>query len=210
MNVTVLGASGRTGRLLVQELLRRGHRVTALVRDPSRAPEGTRVVVGDSRDGEALRAALAGADAVVSALGPSGKDADLHRETVALLAPALRAAGVRRYVGISGAGVTAAGDRKRLRDRAISAAMGWFASSMVADKAAELAAWQDTGAEWTLVRPPRLLEGPATGRVEHDAHVSTRSTGMRRADLAVFLADVLDRGLYVRQAPFAATAGRRS
>ncbi|GEO94860.1 NAD(P)-dependent oxidoreductase [Kocuria turfanensis] len=210
MNVTVLGASGRTGRLLVQELLRRGHGVTALVRDPSRAPEGARVVVGDSRNGEALRSALAGADAVVSALGPSGKDTHLHRETVAQLAPALRAAAVRRYVGVSGAGVTADGDRKRPRDRAISTAMGWFAPSMVADKAAELAAWQDTGAEWTLVRPPRLLEGPATGRVEHDAHVSARSTGMRRADLAAFLADVLEQGLYVRQAPFAATAGRGS
>lgn len=45
-----------------------------------------------------------------------------------------------------------------------------------------------------------------TGRVEHDAQVSTRSTSMRRTDLAVFLTDVLEGGLCLRQAPFAATA----
>ena len=79
--------------------------------------------------------------------------------------------------------------------------------AVVADKTAELAAWRDTDLDWTVVRPPRLGDGPATGRVEHDAHVSTRSTRMRRADLAGFLADVLEQGLYPRQAPFAATAG---
>lgn len=206
MIVTVLGATGRTGRLLVTELVRRGHEVTVLVRDPYGAPEETHVVVGDSRDGQALASALIGAEAVVSTLGPTRKDHQLHRQTATRLVPAMRATGVRRYVGISGAGVDATGDRKRARDRVISAGMHLLARSMVADKAGELAAWQDTEMDWTLVRPPRLVDGPATGRVEHDAYVSTRSTSMRRADLAVFLTDVLEQELYLRQAPFAATA----
>ena len=209
MIVTVLGATGRTGRLLVAELLRRGHEVTVVVRDPYGAPEGTHLVIGDSRDRQALAAALAGAEAVVSALGPRGKDHQLHRQTAAQLVPAMRAAGVRRYIGISGAGVNTAGDRKRARDRVISAGMGVFARSLVADKTAELAVWQDTEVDWTLVRPPRLVDGPATGRVDHDASVSTRSTVMRRGDLAVFLTDVLEQGLYCRQAPFVATADPR-
>lgn len=206
MNVTVLGGTGRTGRLVVQELVRRGHEVTVVVRDPDKAPEEAHVVVGDSRDGQVLAAALDEADAVVSALGPGRKEHQLHRQTVAQLVPAMRAAGTGRYIGISGAGVNASGDRKRARDKAISAGMGLFARSMVADKTAELIAWKDSGSDWTLVRPPRLVDGPATGRVEHDAYVSTRSTSMRRADLAVFLADVLERELYIGQAPFAATA----
>lgn len=206
MNVTVLGATGRTGRLLVAELGRRGHEVTVLVRDPSRAPEATHVVVGDSRDAQALASALIRAEAVVSALGPARKDHHLHRQTAIRLVPAMRMTGVRRFIGISGAGVDAAGDRKRARDRVISAGMHLLTRSMVADKTGELAAWQDTELDWTLVRPPRLVDGPATGRVEHNAYVSARSTRMHRADLAAFLTDVLEQELYLRQAPFAATA----
>ena len=205
MNVTVLGGTGWTGRLLVAELIRRGHDVTALIRDPERSPDHTRVVVGDSRDPRSLAEALAGAEAVISALGPARKQNQLHRETAAQLVPAMRAAGMRRYIGISGAGVNADGDRKRRRDRLISAGMGLFARSMVADKTVELTLWQDTELDWTLVRPPRLIDGPPTGDLEHDAHISTRSTNMRRSDLAVFLVDVLESEHYVRQAPFAAT-----
>ena len=115
-------------------------------------------------------------------------------------------AGVTRYVGVSGAGMDAPGDRKRRRDRVISFLVQRLAPATVADKAAELAVWQTTDLDWTLVRPPRLNDGPATGRVEHDAHRSASSTRMSRADLAELLADILEQGLYVRQVPFAASA----
>ena len=207
MNVTVLGATGATGRQLVPVLLDRGHTVTAVVRDPARAPAGVRVVAGDVRDPAVLAAAVAGADAVVSVLGPRGRDRDLHRTMAGHLVAAMAEAGVSRYVGVSGAGMDAPGDRKRGRDKVISFLVQRLAGATVADKAAELAAWQATRLDWTLVRPPRLHDGPATGRVEHDAHRSTRSTRMSRADLAGLLADILEQGLYVREVPFAASAG---
>ncbi|WP_165865592.1 NAD(P)-dependent oxidoreductase [Vallicoccus soli] len=206
MRVVVLGATGATGREVVPVLLRRGHEVVAVVRDPSRAPEGVRAVVGDARDPDVLPRALQGADAVVSALGPRGRDRGLQRAVVAALAPAMLAAGVRRYVGVSGAGVDAPGDRKRRRDRAVSRLMHLLAPGAVADKEGELRAWQGTALDWTLVRPPRLQDGPATGRVELDPHRSTRSVTMRRADLAQVLADLVASGEHVREAPFAATA----
>ena len=101
----------------------------------------------------------------------------------------------------------ARGLRTSLADR--SFAEVWVSPRQRARQTAELAVWQDTEADWTLVRPPRLVDGPATGRVDHDASVSTRSTVMRRGDLAVFLTDVLEQGLYCRQAPFVATADPR-
>lgn len=60
--------------------------------------------------------------------------------------------------------------------------------------------------DWTLVRPPRLQDGPATGRIAHHATVPGRSTSLRRADLASFLADVTEQHLYPRQAPFVSSA----
>lgn len=205
MRVAVLGATGRTGRAVVEELRRRGHDVTVLVRDAARAPAGTRVVVGDVRDGAALAQVVEGADAVVSALGPTKGEVHLHATVAPALVAAMQAAGVRRVVGVSGAGVDAPGDRKRPRDRAISAVMGVVTRAMVADKRAELDVLAASDLDWTLVRPPRLGDGPSTGEVEHDAHVSARSTTMARADLAVLLADVLEQALYVRAAPFAAS-----
>jgi len=58
---------------------------------------------------------------------------------------------------------------------------------------------------WTLVRPPRLTDGPATGSVPHDAHQSQCATTLSRADHVVFLIDVLERHLYPRSAPFVAS-----
>ena len=100
MRVAVLGATGATGRLLVDELVRRGHTVVALTRSPhADGPDGVTWVVGNARDTDALRALVRGADGVVSALGPRRSDSTLHREVASLLVTAMRDAGVRRFVG---------------------------------------------------------------------------------------------------------------
>lgn len=210
MKVAVLGATGRTGRPLVAELLRRGHEVSVLVRDPGRiadAADSVRVVTGSSRDAAALTDLVTGADAVVSALGPTGRDTTLHRETAAALLPVMRQAGVERFVGVSGAGIDVPGDRKSPSARVISFLIQRLGGAVVADKPAEHAVWAAGDRDWTLVRPPRLKDVPATGAVEHHASTSCRATWISRADLAAFLVDCLERHLYPRQAPFVA-AGR--
>jgi putative NADH-flavin reductase len=203
VDIVVLGATGRTGRLVVAEALRRGHGVTALVRDAATAGLPPQVVVqqGQARDAEALAKAVVGADAVVSALGPRAGDATLHRDVAAALVDVLRGAGVRRFVGVSGAGIAVPGDAKSVRDRIISAVVRRFGGAAVADKAHEHAVWAASGLDWTLVRPPRLTEEPPTGRVEHHAHRSPRATAIGRADLAAFLLDCVEQGLHVGAAP---------
>jgi uncharacterized protein YbjT (DUF2867 family) len=75
MNVTVFGATGGVGSQVVDQLHSRGHTVTAYVRNPSKVPgtwgEDVTVVVGELSDAAAIDRAVQGADAVVSALGPS-------------------------------------------------------------------------------------------------------------------------------------------
>ena len=205
MRVAVLGATGAIGRLVVAELVRRGHEVVALTRSEAASSlEGVRWVSGDARDPQAVRALVAGADVVVSALGPRRGDQTLHREVAPLLVAAMRSAGVRRFVGVSGAGIDVPGDRKSRRDRVISALIQRFGGQAVRDKAVERQVWAGSGLDWTLVRPPRLVDGPATGRVEHSAHRSPRRTSIPRADLAVFLADLVARRDYLQQAPLVA------
>jgi putative NADH-flavin reductase len=203
MKVAMLGATGRTGRLVVDELTARGHDVVALVRDPAAAnlPGAVQLVAGDVRDPAALRDVVAGADAVLSALGPRKGDRTLHREFAPLLVTAMKECGVRRFVGVSGAGIDVPGDRKRLRDRVISTLIQRLGGDAARDKGLEYETWRDSDHDWTLVRPPRLAEGAASGAVDHSAHRSARSTSIRRADLARFLVDVLESSEYLRQAP---------
>ena len=74
MNVTVFGATGQIGSQVVDQLRSHGHKVTAYIRNPSKLParwgEDVNVVVGELSDPTAVDAAVAGADAVVTALGP--------------------------------------------------------------------------------------------------------------------------------------------
>lgn len=205
MRVAVLGATGATGRLVVEELARRRHDVTALVRTvPTGEVRDVRWVQGDARDPSGVADLVQGAGAVVSALGPRKGDATLHRDVTPHLASAMQAAGVRRFVGVSGAGIDVPGDRKSTRDRLISALVRRFGGEAVRDKAVERELWAATDLEWTLVRPPRLVDGPATGAVEHAAATSPKRTSISRADLAAFVVDLVERPDYVRQAPLVA------
>jgi nucleoside-diphosphate-sugar epimerase len=68
--ILVTGASGLTGRFVVDELVRRGHRVRALCRaegDPAARPDGVEIALGDLRDHESLARAMRGATGVVHA-----------------------------------------------------------------------------------------------------------------------------------------------
>lgn len=113
-------------------------------------------------------------------------------------------AGPRRFVGVSGAGIDVPGDRKRVRDKFISILIRLLGGAVVNDKRAEYAVWAASGLNWTLVRPPLLLDGPAIREVEHDAHRSTALTSITHADLACFLLDVAEQERCLRQTPFVA------
>jgi putative NADH-flavin reductase len=205
MRIAVLGATGRTGQPLVAELLRRGHELTVLARTPSKlgATAGAvRVVTGSSADAGALASLVVGAEAVVSALGPTSRDSTVMSDTARALVPVMEQHGIRRYVGVSGTGVDMEGDLKGRKDRAISSMIRRVGGVMATDKADEYRILVASDLDWTLARPPRLLDGPASGRIVHDAHIPGRSSSIRRADLAVFLADVVEQGLYGRQGPF--------
>ncbi|GIH79316.1 NAD(P)-dependent oxidoreductase [Planobispora longispora] len=216
MNIALIGATGRTGAHVLARLLQRGHHVTALVRTPAKLPpvaataDGLSVQTGDVLQTGALERLTDGAEAVISALGPVGRQADLHTRTAQLLVPLMLQRGLRRFVGISGAGVDAPGDDKSRQAKIISFLIQKLGGAAVADKPAELAVWLASGLDWTLVRPPRLLDGAPTGRIDHHAHRSVAGTTITHADLAAFMIEVVEGGLYAGAAPFVAGARRSS
>lgn len=111
MLIGVLGATGRTGRRVVEQALQRGHSVRALTRRPEAAEERPKLtwVPGSSDSIEALENLVEGTDGIISAIGPRpGRE----RDTCSTATRNLIAAGIRRLVVVSGAGVTLPGDQK--------------------------------------------------------------------------------------------------
>jgi uncharacterized protein len=109
MKIVLFGATGQVGQHIVAEALRRGHEVTGVVRDPSRAQSPdprVPLVQGDATDAASVAAAVRGADAVVSAVSPRpGTTGDAPRLTdvARALIAGMRQAEVKRLVVVGGA-----------------------------------------------------------------------------------------------------------
>jgi NAD(P)H-binding len=120
----------------------------------------------------------------------------------------MTASGIQRFVGVSGMNVQVRGDARTTSNAVAAWLIRTMNRSAAGDKRAEYDIFAHSSLEWTLVRATRLVDGDETGRLEHDAHRSLRSSKVVRADLATFLVEVAYRRWYIRQAPFLATAQR--
>lgn len=168
MRLAVFGATGRTGRLLVQRALDAGHQVTALVRSPDRMPirhQRLTLLPGDAMNAADVEKAVQGADAVLSLLGPSpGSPPGLMAAAGRNIVAAMRGHGVRRLVAMTGAGVAAPQDRPKLFNHLIKFALKTFSPDVLRDSEAYADAIGASDLDWVLVRVPVLADGPPTGR----------------------------------------------
>lgn len=195
MKLVLVAATGRVGRLVLDQAVAAGHDVTALARRPEGLPVPAVAVDFTRPDLDALAAAMAGADAVVSALGPRTRAEDgIVSAGTRALTTAMATAGVRRLVAVSVAGIA----MREGADRDPGA--GWFTRNVLSRLAqarlgthyADLAATHDllrrTDLDWTTVGCPLLTDRPATGK-HRLAYDQTVRGGWRisRADAATCL-----------------------
>ena len=169
MRLTVLGATGGTGRELITQGLAAGHELTAVVRDPARLPvrdERLDVVRADVFDAASLEPVVKDADAVLSALGHrSRRDTWVCAPAARAAVAAMRATDRRRLLVISAAPVSRddPGDRP-LYAMTVRPVLRRFLARAYADMAAMEEHLRESGLDWTILRPPRLTDKPATGR----------------------------------------------
>jgi uncharacterized protein YbjT (DUF2867 family) len=189
MNITVFGATGGTGRHVVEQALDAGHPVTAVVRDPARLPvpprAGLTVFAARLDDRAAVLRAITDADAVVDTLGVHGSGPTTFRaDTARMITTAMRDAGVRRLVVVSAVGAHTTGDSLPIR-LLVKPVLGRVLRHHFADMLAMEDVVRASGLDWTIVLPPRLTDRPATGRIRRRVGANVRgSYSMTRADLA--------------------------
>lgn len=205
MKLLVFGGTGDIGLAVVEAALQGGHEVTAFVRSPGKLGdlrERVRVVEGDLTDAESVRAALPGHDAVITALGssPDAGQLDVPATAMRILVDAMRATGVSRLVGLAGGAVTLPGERKPLSQRVTSALVRLLARNVVEAKQRELAVVHASDLDWTMVRPPRVVEGGPSGRVE----IGDRLHGFRvtRGDVGAAMVELATTSAHLREAPY--------
>jgi putative NADH-flavin reductase len=217
MRLVIFGATGGTGRRLLERAIAEGHEVTAFVRNPSKMTahhQRLKIVAGDAFDPERVREAVAGNEAVISVLGsrqpsnplrprspgdPQGP-ASVGSENIIA---AMKEHGLGRFVCQTAWGV---GESKEDAGFAGSFFMKVLVPPLLrdeyADKEAQERIVRESDLEWILVRPMILTNGPWTNdyRTGEDLKPG-RHPYISRADVADFLMRQLTDDAYVRKTP---------
>lgn len=209
MKLTIFAATGGIGALALEQAIAAGHDVTAVVRNPDRLPSGVRSVPADlsAADPAALESAVAGADAVLSGLGQRTRaDAGITSRGSAAIVAAMQATDVRRLVLVSAAPIGTVASPARPNPPRHDPGEGFWMrtlltpmiKSILRGPYAHLALMEDlvraSGLDWTVVRPPRLTNGPLTGTYRTALDRNLRGgAAVSRADVAHFMLAALTR-----------------
>lgn len=194
--IALIGASGNAGSRLLKELSDRGHQITAIARHPEKiaALPGVTAAKGDANEREGLAGILKGHDVVISSVHFSASDPD-H------LIGAVRAAGVKRYLVVGGAGSLFVAPGQRVVDQP------GFPAQYKAE-ASKGAAFLDqlksvTDLEWTFLSPSAMfLPGERTGRFrlgKDDLLSNAEGSSISFEDYAIAMADEIENPKHIRQ-----------
>jgi putative NADH-flavin reductase len=204
MKLVIFGASGATGKHLVQQALEQGYEVTAFVRDPNKLSlqhERLSIAQGNVSNYGAVEKAIQGKDAVLSTLGansPFRYDA-VVTEGLSHIVRAMEQLRLQRLIYLSFIGV------KESR-RAAGTLIRWVAPTLlrteVAGHEAREKLIRQSLVNWTIVRPPTLSNGALVRRYRSGETICSTSfvTALSRADVAHFMLTQLADKSYTRKA----------
>lgn len=208
MKLTVFGATGGVGRGVVARALDRGGHVTAYVRNPATldlADPNLTVIAGGLTDREAVRRAVRGADAVISALGPS-----LDRKATGMplvdgtrsVVEAMQSEGVERYIGMATPSLRDPRDTRSLLGLVVPLMGRIFLPRAYRELLTMSRLVTDSRLDWTIARFTRPTDGARAGTVRAGYLGRDRiRASITRADIATFLLDQTTDHRFHRAAP---------
>jgi len=213
MKVALIGATGFVGAGLLDELLRRGHEVVALVRKPEAvaAREHVQFVQADVLNADEVQRAVTGCDAVVSAYNAGWNNPNIYDDFMRgsrAIVQGVKAAGIKRYLVVGGAGSLYV-NGQQLVDSPDFPAFIKPGASAARDMFAELQ--KEVALDWTMLSPAVGFHGGSaaqsrgrtaeyrTGKDEPLMQADGQPGDISVQDLAVALIDALEQGLHVRE-----------
>lgn len=193
MRVALLGATGKTGVLVLQDCLRRGWHVQALVRDKSKLHEreGLTCVQGDARSREAVAPVLAGSTAVLCCLGMHdiSRSATDFSESVRCAVDVMRDLRIRSLLAIASAGVLERPSASNWNIKRLPA----YLANVSAEHLRNYDTLRTSGLDWTLMCPADLTQDIPVGHAQYlfeDLPAGSNETGYK--DLAATMTAFVD------------------
>ena len=197
MNIVLAGATGNIGSRILDEALRRGHRVTGLTRDPAKlgARDGLQAKKANTAEVAAFADALKGHDAAI--LSVKWNENDVHQ-----VLDALRKAGVKRCLFVVGAGSLLRTDGRTHFDHMAEKGIQPPTSKPAALALAEVQ--KVTDLEWTAISPPASIQpGERTGKFrlgrDHLLEDDKGKSEISREDFAIAILDEIEKPKHIRQ-----------
>jgi uncharacterized protein len=197
MNIVLAGATGNIGSRILDEALRRGHRVTGLTRDPAKlaARDGLQAKKASTTEVGAFADALKGHDAAI--LSVKWNENDVHR-----VLDALRKAGVKRCLFVVGAGSLLRTDGRTHFDHMAEKGIQPPTSKPAALALAEVQ--KVTDLDWTAISPPASIQpGARTGKFrlgrDHLLEDDKGKSEISREDFAIAILDEIEKPKHIRQ-----------
>ena len=216
MKLAILGSTGFVGVVLIQKALTQGHQIKALARSPEklgRLRDRVEIVQGDMFDPVALASLVTGVVAVISVAGPrsawkEGKfDAEHYASYVKLLVNAMKNANVDRLITVAGVAAKVPGQRLGFKQSLVRFFLGNIVMpDVIKSKDIELKTIAESGLNWTVLRPPLMTIGKATGHVAASEQDIPHLSKLDVEDSTDFILSLLITHEWDRKAPIVVSA----
>lgn len=205
MQLTVFGANGKVGQLVVNEILSNGHKVTAFIHgeNPFEIDSNLVVVSGDIYNTESVENALVGSDVVISTLGSWGTPKkDILTTGMKNIIPAMKKLGIVRIVSLTGAGCNPKSAKPRLIEKINRLPLQIFAPKVLRDSETHMQQLTDSGLSWTILRSPVMNNR----RNDRDYSINSACPKpwetINRHSVAKAIVELIIYNNFIKQSPF--------
>ena len=206
ITLAIFGATGKTGKQLVEQALSTGYQVTAFVRNPAKLGlknECLTIMQGELTDRKKIGVAVTGADAVLSALGPRGnsRGKPLNQGIQNIIA-AMQQKAIHRLVIISTPSASDLNDHPDFKIKFLVGLVKFMIQPAYEEITSIAQVVRKSDLDWTIVRVVMLNDKPKSGKVKV-GYVGTGDVGIQisRADIAYFMLNQVQDSKYIRKAP---------
>lgn len=205
MKLLVFGATGGTGRQVVEQALEQGHTVTAFTRTPAKLDiqhPNLKVTQGDVMDLPSVEQAVQNQEAVVCILGSGPQlKSNIRSAGTRQIIRAMEQTGVQRFICQSTMGIGDSWGSLNFFWKYIM--FGFILRYVFADHKLQESYVQQSNLAWTIIRPGAFVDGGRTGQYRHGFSGTDKTSQLKitRADVADFILKQLSDEAYLHQAP---------
>lgn len=206
MKIAVFGATGGTGKQLIEQALEAGYEVVAYARNPSKLDirhEHLKVIQGELADAALIESAVSGADAVISVLGPRGGSRGRPvTQGMKNIIVSMKKQGVNRLTVSSTLSAKDPNDKPDFKTQTMVGIVRFTMRDAYEDIVSAAETVRNSDLDWTIVRLSMLNNNAKSGRVRA-GYVGKGEVGtsISRADVADFMLKQLEDTKYLRRAP---------